>query len=120
NSLDAIAAAGRRDPGFEGQVEIDFPYGAERVDEDSVIKVVDTGPGMTREQLQQALRAGSSGKSRYGSLGLFGMGFNVATGRLGYKTTVKSGRAQDSHWTIAEIDIQEMGSRDSFRVPISN
>lgn len=120
NALDAIADAKQQDPGFEGQVEIDFPYGQDKIDEKSEIKVVDTGPGMTREQLQQALRAGSSGNSRYGSLGLFGMGFNVATGRLGYTTTVKSGRAQDDHWTIAVIDIQAMGSRDSFRVPISN
>lgn len=119
NALDAIADARRKDPGFEGQVEIDFPYGPDKVTDDSVIRVVDTGPGMTREQMQQALRAGSSGNARYGSLGLFGMGFNVATGRLGYTTTVKSGRSEDDHWTIAVIDIQEMGSRDSFRVPIS-
>ncbi|WP_438472823.1 ATP-binding protein [Rhodococcus erythropolis] len=119
NALDAIADARRKDPGFEGQVEIDFPYGPDKVDDDSVIRVVDTGPGMTREQMQQALRAGSSGNARFGSLGLFGMGFNVATGRLGYTTTVKSGRAEDDYWTIAVIDIQEMGSRDSFRVPIS-
>jgi hypothetical protein len=86
---------------------------------DSVISVTDTGRGMSPDQMRDALRAGSSGNARYGSLGLFGMGFNVATGRLGYSTTVRSGRAEDNHWTIAVIDIQAMGSQDSFQVPIS-
>ncbi|MEE4025057.1 ATP-binding protein [Gordonia sp. PKS22-38] len=118
NALDEIADAQRADPGFEGRVEVEFPYGSEKVGSDSVVSVTDTGRGMSLEQMRQALRAGSSGNSRFGSLGLFGMGFNVATGRLGYTTTVVSGRAGEDHWTIAEIDIQAMGSRDSFQVPI--
>ncbi|OBB00972.1 hypothetical protein A5666_08530 [Mycolicibacterium fortuitum] len=118
NALDAIATAQRNDPGFEGRVEIEFPYGSDKVMPESVISVTDTGRGMSLEQMRQALRAGSSGNARYGSLGLFGMGFNVATGRLGYSTTVKSGRAEDNQWTVATIDIQAMGARDSFQVPI--
>lgn len=119
NALDEIDAAQRDDPGFEGHVEIEFPYGSDRVGADSAISVTDTGRGMSLQQMRRALRAGSSGNARYGSLGLFGMGFNVATGRLGYSTTVKSGRAEDDHWTVAVIDIQAMGSQDSFQVPIS-
>ncbi|WNG93672.1 ATP-binding protein [Mycobacterium sp. ITM-2016-00318] len=119
NALDEIYAAQREDPGFEGHVEIAFPYGSDKVDPESEISVTDTGRGMSLDQMRQALRAGSSGNARYGSLGLFGMGFNVATGRLGYSTTVKSGRADDDHWTIAVVDIQAMGSQDSFQVPIS-
>ncbi|MGC4994178.1 ATP-binding protein [Nocardia salmonicida] len=118
NALDEIDAAQREDQGFEGRVEIDFQFGA-KVRADSVISVTDTGRGMSVEQMRRALRAGSSGNARYGSLGLFGMGFNVATGRLGHLTTVKSGRTQDDYWTIAVIDIQAMGSRDSFQVPIT-
>lgn len=119
NALDEIAAAQRQDLGFEGHVEIALPYGADKVDKDSIISVTDTGRGMSLTQMREALRAGSSGNARYGSLGLFGMGFNIATGRLGYSTTVKSGRAEDDHWTIAVIDIQAMGSQDSFQVPMS-
>lgn len=118
NALDEINAAKHEDPGFEGRVEIDFPSGS-KVHTDSVISVTDSGRGMSVEQMRKALRAGSSGNARYGSLGLFGMGFNVATGRLGHLTTVRSGRAQDDYWTIAVIDIQAMGSRDSFQVPIT-
>lgn len=118
NALDEIDAARREDPGFEGRVEIDLPYG-QKVTAESVVTVTDSGRGMSVEQVRQALRAGSSGNSRYGSLGLFGMGFNVATGRLGYVTTVKSGRAGEQHWTIVSIDIQAMGSQDSFQVPMT-
>lgn len=117
NTLDELAAARRDEPGYEGEVAIDLPYGAS-VASDSVISVTDTGRGMSVEQMRQALRAGSSGNDRYGSLGLFGMGFNVATGRLGYLTTIRSGRRDDDYWTIATIDIQAMGSEDSFQVPL--
>lgn len=118
NALDEIDAAQREDAGFEGRVEIEFPYGPKATAE-SVISVTDTGRGMSVSQMRQALRAGSSGNARYGSLGLFGMGFNVATGRLGYVTTVRSGRPQDESWTVAVIDIQAMGSHDSFQIPIA-
>ncbi|MFJ6110048.1 ATP-binding protein [Dietzia maris] len=118
NALDEIDAAQREDPGFEGRVEIELPCGA-KVTSESAITVTDTGRGMSVEQMRHALRAGSSGNSRYGSLGLFGMGFNVATGRLGFVTTVKSGRPQDENWIVAVIDIQAMGSHDSFQVPIT-
>lgn len=118
NTLDEIAAARREEVGYEGRVDIELPYGTS-VTADSVISVTDTGRGMSLEQMRQALRAGSSGNERYGSLGLFGMGFNVATGRLGYVTTVKSGRREDLYWTIATIDIQAMGSEDSFQVPLA-
>lgn len=117
NTLDELAGARREEPGFEGSVEIHLPYGAAATT-DSSISVTDTGRGMSVEQMRQALRAGSSGNDRYGSLGLFGMGFNVATGRLGYVTTVRSGRQEDDYWTVATIDIQAMGSEDSFQVPL--
>lgn len=118
NALDELSAASREDPGYEGRVDIEFPYGSS-VTTDSCISVTDSGRGMSVNQLREALRAGSSGNERYGSLGLFGMGFNVATGRLGYVTTVKSGRKTDDHWTIATIDTKAMGSEDSFQVPLA-
>src|ERR1700733_12824521 len=37
--------------------------------------VKDNGPGLTLDQLQNALRAGFTSNDRYGRLGLFGMGF---------------------------------------------
>lgn len=118
NTLDDLATARREEAGFEGRVDIDLPYGT-GVTAESVISVTDTGRGMSVEQMRQALRAGSSGNERYGSLGLFGMGFNVSTGRLGYVTTVRSGRKDDDYWTVATIDIQAMGSEDSFQVPLA-
>lgn len=118
NSLDEISDAQREDPGFEGRVEIIFPYGSRNVSRESEISVIDNGRGMSVEQMRSALRAGSSSNSRFGALGLFGMGFNVATARLGSHTTVRSGREGDDHWTIAEVDIRAMESQDTFSVPI--
>ena len=44
------------------------------------VTVRDNGPGMSREKLEMAVRAGWSGSDPTTNLGLFGMGFNIATG----------------------------------------
>jgi hypothetical protein len=49
-------------------------------------------------------------------LGLFGMGFNVATARLGQMTTLLSTREGDPEWVGVEIDLQTL--RGGFRVPV--
>ena len=54
--------------------------------EDAAVTVRDNGPGMTIEQLEAAVRAGWSGNNPLDNLGLFGMGFNIATARLGMVT----------------------------------
>src|SRR5437899_1975539 len=43
------------------------------------ITVSDNGPGMTVEKLEKAVRAGWTSHDPINSLGLFGMGFNIAT-----------------------------------------
>src|SRR5690348_10033303 len=52
------------------------------------VAVKDTGRGMTRTTLEQAVKAGWSSNDRFDKLGLFGMGFNVSTARLGRRTRV--------------------------------
>jgi hypothetical protein len=47
------------------------------------LKITDNGIGMTAEVLERAVRAGWSGNNPIDDLGLFGMGFNIATARLG-------------------------------------
>ncbi|MGW4694342.1 ATP-binding protein [Kitasatospora cineracea] len=87
-------------------------------DDQAEVAVADNGRGMSAERLQNALKAGYSSNTRYGHLGLFGMGFNIATARLGQITEVRTSRAGDADWLIAEINFQEMRARDSFRVPL--
>ena len=58
--------------------------------------VQDNGRGMSLDEVRNAISAGWSGNGRHGALGLFGMGFNIATARLGRKTVVRTGRSGDS------------------------
>jgi len=82
---------------------------------DAVVSIRDTGPGMTREQLENAVKAGFSSNDRFTKLGLFGMGFNVSTARLGGFTRVTTTKADDLFWNGVEIDFDAID--DSFNAP---
>lgn len=82
------------------------------------ITVVDTGRGMTLEQVNNAVRAGWSGNDPFDNLGLFGMGFNIATARLGQRTRVLTTQQGNPDWYGVEIDLQTLTSSGSFEVPI--
>ncbi|MDO5500650.1 MAG: ATP-binding protein [Propionibacteriaceae bacterium] len=118
NCFDELQKA--RDAGNVGESRVDIRVpNARDADRNSEIVVADTGRGMSPEQMEHALRAGSTNNSQFGTLGLFGMGFNVATARLGLVTEVKSGRVDDEQWNIATIDIGEMQRTGSYRVPLT-
>ena len=74
------------------------------------VVVQDTGRGMTRQMLEQAVKAGWSSNDRFDKLGLFGMGFNVSTARLGRRTRVLTTRAGDPEWIGVEIDLDTLGA----------
>ncbi|WP_242908021.1 ATP-binding protein [Actinomadura terrae] len=76
---------------------------------DAVVKVTDTGRGMSYERLEQSVRAGWSSNDRFDKLGLFGMGFNVSTARLGRRTRVLTTRPGDDQWIGVEIDLDRIG-----------
>ena len=76
---------------------------------DATVVIADTGRGMSYERLERAVRAGWSSNDRYDKLGLFGMGFNVSTARLGRKTRVLTTRAGDPEWIGVEIDLDRIG-----------
>ena len=81
------------------------------------IKVSDNGPGMAPEALENALRAGYSSNNPVDKLGLFGMGFNVATARLGNRTEVWTTRIEDDLWRGVRIDFDELERSGAFLVP---
>ena len=58
-----------------------------------MLTVKDNGPGMSLDQLENAVKAGWTGNNPLSNLGLFGMGFNIATARLGLVTEVWTTRA---------------------------
>jgi hypothetical protein len=62
---------------------------------------------MSFEALESALRAGWSGNDPLSNLGLFGMGYNIATARLGLVTEVWTSRAGDPEEVGVRIDLDE-------------
>ena len=83
--------------------------------EAAIIRVIDNGPGMTPDQLENAVSAGWSGNSPIDNLGLFGMGFNIATARLGSITEVWTTRCGDTEWHGLEIDFDKLRQQRHFR-----
>ncbi len=81
--------------------------------------VRDNGPGMTLEQLNNALRAGWTSNERYGQLGLFGVGFNIATARLGHVAQVRTARADDPTWTSVTVNLRDLATGTDFLLPVS-
>jgi len=80
--------------------------------------ISDNGQGMSLDHLNSALSAGWSSNARYGKLGLFGMGFNIATARLGNTTKVRTTRAGDPEWITVTLDLRQMASQHNFVVPV--
>lgn len=85
--------------------------------ENARVTIKDNGPGMSFESLENAVRAGWSGNDPLSNLGLFGMGFNIATARLGLVTEVWTSRAGDPEEVGVRIDLDELRTTRSFKVP---
>src|ERR1035438_8544615 len=86
---------------------------------DGEVWVKDNGIGMTLEQLNNALRAGWTGNDRYGQLGLFGVGFNIATARLGRLAVVKTALPEQPNWTVVTVDLRAMAAGGHFDLPVT-
>jgi hypothetical protein len=78
------------------------------------ISVKDNGPGMPTELLEKAVKAGWTGNDPISNLGLFGMGFNIATARLGRTTHVWTTMSGESEWRGIEIDFFKLIEDGSF------
>ncbi len=83
------------------------------------LEICDNAQGMTLEQMQNAVRAGYSSNDPISNLGLFGMGFNIATARLGEITTISSTRDGDEYWVSLTIDFDALLRSGRFEVPVS-
>ncbi len=124
NALDSFDAAKREGILIENRwVRIFIPSPAQIQRFDGVIRVVDNGIGLDEEDLRGALQAGFSTKNKFSTLGLFGVGFNIATAKLGQKTVVTTAKA-DARGNIglkalrATIDLPELKRRGDFNVDL--
>ena len=82
------------------------------------VEILDNACGMSIERLQNAVRAGYSSNDPIGNLGLFGMGFNISTARLGELTTILSTRNGDNEWVGIEIDFEKLIKLGCFNAHI--
>lgn len=117
NSIDAfLSDKGTSD---ENTRDISVTWASDSVSiNDRTIEVSDNACGMSIEQLQNAVRAGYSSNDPIANLGLFGMGFNISTARLGEVTTIVSTRKDDTEWVGITIDFQKLIDTKRFDAPI--
>ena len=105
----------------EKRIDIKIPkfkkYTTELEPTDSLV-IEDNGKGMNREQLQNSLKAGFSGNDPINKLGLFGMGFNISTARLGDKTEILTSLKEYDYLYKVTIDFKELKSKGNFLAPI--
>ncbi|WP_340686703.1 ATP-binding protein [Amycolatopsis coloradensis] len=81
------------------------------------ISVRDNGRGMSLEAVTKAISAGWTSNARHGALGLFGMGFNISTARLGRHTTVVTSREGDTHWVEVVLNLAEIANTERYQAP---
>lgn len=118
NSIDAFAEATRAGTSLP-EKKITVTWSSEAVGAASrTIEFVDSGPGMTLAQLQNAARAGYSTNDPINNLGLFGMGFNISTARLGDNTRLLSATAESGEWIGIEIDFAALITTKSYTAKV--
>lgn len=110
NSIDAFLNSLREGNQIKpAMINIEIPTVNELQKGVGKIVIKDNGRGMTQEQAQRAVTAGFSGQgNRWDNLGLFGMGFNIASGKLGNITILKTSIVGEDDWTILTLDLKKM------------
>lgn len=109
NAIDSFSAAQKQGVLIENpSVQISIPKDSEVKKGLGCVRVIDNGPGLTFEAAEMALRAGYSSNNQYDNLGLFGMGFNISTGKIGSITTLTTARTDSEFALKVTIDLIEM------------
>ncbi len=115
NSIDGFLHAARQGQAVEHpDIAVALPSADNHA---ARVTIKDNGPGMSIDTLENAVKAGWSGNDPLSSLGLFGMGFNIATARLGLVAEVWTSRAGDPEDVGVGIDLDELRASGNFRVP---
>jgi len=86
--------------------------------EDRNLEILDNAPGMPLSVLQDSVRAGYTSNDPRDNLGLFGMGFNIATARMGERTLILSGIKGSEYWEGVEIDFLALETGGEYKVPV--
>lgn len=97
-------------------VRIDLPTLSDINNGRGLLRVADNGPGLDMQTTEKALRAGFSGNNAYDSLGLFGMGFNISTGKIGSVTKFHSSRKDSNRALEVTIDLNKINYNKDYNV----
>jgi len=118
NSLDAFTDAENHGKNIKDP-RIDIHWSNNTVPtKDREIIIEDNGLGMAIETLQKAAKAGYSSNDPIHNLGLFGMGFNIATARLGDETLLLSATPESDAWVGIKINFDQLIKAQTFSAPI--
>lgn len=118
NSLDAFSEAENKGKVINGP-RVDIHWSSDSVAAyDREIVVQDNGLGMELEVLQKAAKAGYSSNDPIHNLGLFGMGFNIATARLGDETLFLSATPDGTEWVGIKISFEQLIKEQTFSASV--
>ena len=120
NALDSFTTANLEGNPVEFPlVAIDLPGRSEVDRGEGTVRIRDNGTGLTAEMAEQALRAGYSSNNPFDRLGLFGMGFNISSGKLGRVTRFLTARKDDPQALEVIIDLVKLQESRHYKVPVS-
>jgi hypothetical protein len=83
-----------------------------------VLEIKDNGKGMTIEELEKSIKAGFTANNPIDKMGLFGMGFNISTARLGSRTEVITSTIDSEDFLKVTIDFHELETAGKFLAPV--
>jgi len=95
-------------------VIVTLPSRKQLSEDAGLIRIQDNGPGMSPDNAEKAIKAGFSGNNPYDTLGLFGMGFNISTGKLGNVTTFMTSREDMDSYVRTVINLERINTSKDY------
>lgn len=117
NSVDSFLEGRSQAMILQPEIRVSLPSAPQLKAGSGKIRIRDNGLGMTPRILEDAVKAGYSGNDPVEKLGLFGMGFNISTARLGRRTEVWTITPDSAEWTGMTIDFDDLERTGKFEVP---
>jgi hypothetical protein len=120
NSIDSfITENTSENVGDKPSVKIKLPSSNQNdLSPSDILTISDNGKGMTLEALNENLKAGFTGNNPVDKMGLFGMGFNISTARLGSRTMITTSTKDSNDFLKVTIDFEELEGKGNFCAPV--
>lgn len=120
NSIDAFNSSTLLlDEGVKPTIKVKLPAASQnQIKSTDQLIIEDNAEGMTINDLSKSLKAGFSANNPVDKMGLFGMGFNISTARLGNRTEVITTTKESDDFLKVTIDFQELEEKGHFHAPV--